>query len=137
MTSRLQMDISKAHCRTFLAEEEIDQYAILKQGTDKENQVLLATDDNDRFVGVAVSGNAINQPVTVCEHGGYIPLLCDLAITDLNMPLYIDASAPQRVTSTLSASAGTYYRVGYSKSITAAAAEYVLVYIDPAVVVVS
>lgn len=137
---QLSQDISKAYTRTFFPEDTagVDEGAILKQGSaDKETGCLLATDDNDRIIGVAAHGQAYNKPVTVVEFGGYVIMTADKAIADLNLPLYVDASDPQRVTDTLSATAGTYYRVGWSKSTTAAAGDKILVFVDIAPVVVS
>lgn len=138
--TQLSKDTSKAYKRTFLVEDVggVAEGAILVQGSaSKELGCLLATADTDRFIGVADHGQAYNQPVTVVEHGGYVIMTADKAISDLNQALYIDASAPQRVTDTLSATAGTYWRVGFNKSTTAAAGDQILVFVNPETVVVA
>lgn len=137
---QLSQDISKAYTRTFFSEDAggVDAGAILKQGSaDKETGCLLATADTDRLIGVAANGQSYNKPVTVVEHGGYVIMTCDKAIADLNLPLYVDASNPQRITDALSATPGTYFRVGFSKTTTAAAGDQILVFVDIAPVVVS
>lgn len=137
--AQLSKDTSKAYKRTFIVEDTagVEEGAILKQGSDAENGCAITTDDNDRVIGVADHGQAYNKPVTVVEFGGYVIMTADKEIANLNLPLYIDASEPQRVTDTLSATAGTYYRVGWSKSTTAAAGDKILVFVDIAPVVVS
>lgn len=137
--TQLSQDITKAFTRTYFVEDSagVEAGVPVKAGTNVETQCLLVTDDNDLFVGVTASGQAYNKPVTVVEFGGYVIMTADKAISSVNQALYIDASAPARVTDTLSATPGTYWRIGFNKTTTAAAGDQVLVFVDPTPVVVS
>ena len=75
------------------------------------------------YGAVAFTGNALGGVVDVVEAGGLVTVTASGAISGINKELYIDASDPQKVTATLSSTAGTYYRIGFSKSITSADGE--------------
>lgn len=137
--ARLALLLMGALTRSFLVEgSAIPQYTILKLGTSKEDQVKAVNAATDKVFGVAVTGNAVGEPVTVCEDGGAIPVKAAKAIANQNLDLYLDATdtADVKVTDTVPTTPGTYYTVGLSKSTTAAADEYILVFVRPKEVVI-
>lgn len=131
-TSRISLDLTGAIKRSWTVEDTagIGQYQIVKSGTDAEKQCKATTDNNDKPIGITISGNNVEKDVTVVENGGLIPVKCADAIADLNLPLYLDATDPTLVTDTVPSTTGTYYSIGKSKSKTSASDEYVMVFVD-------
>jgi len=129
--ARLDNNICEGYIRSFESEgSELNTGDFVKQGTDKEQQAQLIDDFADDFLGVVIVGGAEGEQAHVIEENGCVPVACAAAITALNKRLYFAKAAPQKLTMTKPTDAGDYVSPGISKSITGAADERVMLWID-------
>jgi hypothetical protein len=129
--SRLDNNLCEGYIRSYKAEgSELNTGDFVKEGTDVEQQAKIIDDFADTFLGVVVVGAGEDQQAQVVEENACVPVICAGAITGVNKRLYFDKTYPQKVTLTKPTDAGTYVSPGISKSITGAADEKVMLWID-------